>query len=157
MSRHSVLFVCLGNICRSTTAETVFRDLLSKRGCAGEWEVDSAGTAAWNVGMPPDPGSVRAMKKHGMDSQHRARQVNPNDFQNFEYILCMDHSNLQDLRELAPSDCKATVGLLGRYASQPEVAEVIEDPYGGTEKDFEICFEQCQEACIGFLESCQSH
>lgn len=96
-----VLFVCLGNICRSPTAEGVLRGKLEQAGLADRVEVDSAGTAGWHIGKAPDPRTCQAAAKRGYDlSALRARQVSAEDFQRFDLVLAMDHSNLRDLKAL---------------------------------------------------------
>ena len=151
MSKHSVLFVCLGNICRSPIAEAIFRKLIADRKCGDNWIVDSAALGPWNLGDPPDPRGLRVMKQHGLDSKHRARLAEKEDFEKFEYILCMDGSNMRDLKTLAPGGSRAVLKLLGSYDSQG--GDVIEDPYYGRDEDFEVVFQQCWRACGVFLDS----
>ncbi len=151
MASHSVLFVCLGNICRSPIAEAIFRKLLEERNCGAEWVVDSAGTGRWNLDELPDPRGQAVMKKHSLSSQHISRLVAREDFDKFEYILCMDSSNLRDVRRLAKeagSDDRAKIELMSDYCDK----EVIHDPYYGRPEDFETVFEQCTRACREFLD-----
>ena len=99
-----VLFVCLGNICRSPTADGIFRKLVADANLQGQILVDSAGTGGWHIGKGPDSRTVAAAKKRGYDlSQLRARQVSGADFAEFDYVLAMDKSNLMDLQRLKPS------------------------------------------------------
>ncbi|XP_060793023.1 low molecular weight phosphotyrosine protein phosphatase isoform X2 [Neoarius graeffei] len=148
----SVLFVCLGNICRSPIAEAVFRKMATDGGAVDKWVIDSGATSDWNIGSPPDDRGLACLKKHGIDTDHRARQVTKEDFATFEYILCMDESNLRDLNRKANSvkNCKAKIELLGSY--DPEKQLVIQDPYYGNEQDFERVYEQCVRCCRVFLE-----
>src|SRR5213076_1397393 len=95
-----ILFVCLGNICRSPTAEGVMRHLLRERGLQGEVEVESAGTGAWHVGSPPDDRATDAARRRGIALEGAARQVRLDDFEHFDQIVAMDRSNLQDLLDL---------------------------------------------------------
>ncbi|XP_046726099.1 low molecular weight phosphotyrosine protein phosphatase isoform X1 [Silurus meridionalis] len=148
----SVLFVCLGNICRSPIAEAVFRKMAVDSGVVDKWVIDSGATSDWNIGSTPDARGLACLRKHGIDTDHRARQVTKEDFMTFEYILCMDESNLSDLKRKANSvkNCKAKIELLGSY--DPEKHDVIEDPYYGGDKDFETVYEQCVRCCRVFLE-----
>lgn len=123
-----VLFVCLGNICRSPTAEGVLRGMLDPSDAV---EVDSAGTGNWHVGNPPDPRAVAEAARRGLDiSGLRARQVRPEDFDRFDLILTMDRSNLAALRRLRPPDSRADLKLLLEYGPVSEShGGDIPDPY----------------------------
>ncbi|XP_053499387.1 low molecular weight phosphotyrosine protein phosphatase isoform X2 [Ictalurus furcatus] len=148
----SVLFVCLGNICRSPIAEAVFRKMATDSGAVDKWRIDSAATSTYEIGNPPDYRGAACMKKHGVPMRHVARQVTKEDFATFEYILCMDESNLRDLKKKANgvNNCKARIELLGSY--DPEKQLHIQDPYYGNEQDFEKVYEQCVRCCKVFLE-----
>jgi protein-tyrosine phosphatase len=136
----------MGNICRSPTAEAIFRDKLAKAGLLEKVFVDSAGTGDWHVGKPPDPRSVREGARRGYDlSGLRARQVTPEDFYSFDLILAMDHENIVFLSELRPSNSTAQVDLLlQRYGSQ--VSEVP-DPYFGGDAGFTHVIDLLEKAC----------
>lgn len=151
MASHSVLFVCLGNICRSPMAEAIFRELLEERSCAGDWLVDSAGTGRWNLDELPDSRGQAVLKKHGLSSQHISRLVTREDFDKFEYILCMDSQNLRDVRQLAKEAGRAPRAKI-ELASDYCDGEVIHDPYYGRAKDFDTVFEQCSRVCKEFLD-----
>ncbi len=113
-----VLFVCLGNICRSPTAEGVFRSMLSAEDAI---ETDSAGTGGWHIGNPPDPRAIEAAAVRGIDiSDLRARQATPDDFQRFDLILAMDRSNLSDLKAMRPDGARADLRLMLRDAEVPD-------------------------------------
>lgn len=128
----SVLFVCLGNICRSPLAEGVFRDLARREGLAVE--VDSAGTGDWHVGHPPDRRAQAVAARNGLDiAGLRARQVTPDDFRRFDHIVAMDASNLANLEAMRPADATAKVARLLDYAPATGVADVPDPYYGGPE------------------------
>lgn len=146
-----VLFVCLGNYCRSPTAEGVFRQLLNAEAPELPVEVDSAGTAAYHINSPPDPRSQRAAQHRGIDlSGLRGRQVTLRDFTDFDFILAMDGDNLRDLRALAPPNSRARVQLFMEYAPDAGRLEVP-DPYGGSDADFEEVLDLTTAASRGLL------
>lgn len=127
-----VLFVCLGNICRSPTAHGVFAKLINDRGLGHCIEVDSAGTARWHEGKSPDERSIAAANGRGVDiSLLKARQVNLNDFDEYDYIVAMDEDNLQNLQALAPLNCHAEMSLFLRYDDQLNESDVPDPYYGG--------------------------
>lgn len=135
--RIGVLFVCLGNICRSPTAEGVFRKLHRELAPRLRLHIDSAGTHAYHIGDAPDPRSQAAALRRGVDiSAHRGRQVSPRDFHDFDYVLAMDDANLSRLEGMRPRDGKAELKLLLEYAPDLEAKEVP-DPYYGSRGGFE--------------------
>ncbi|XP_030260752.1 low molecular weight phosphotyrosine protein phosphatase isoform X1 [Sparus aurata] len=148
----SVLFVCLGNICRSPIAEAVFRKMATEAGVVDNWRIDSAATSTYEIGNSPDDRGQACMKRHSVPMRHVARQVTKEDFKSFEYILCMDESNLSELNRKAKSvkDYKAKIELLGSY--DPQNQRIIKDPYYGSDEDFEKVYEQCVRCCKVFLE-----
>jgi protein-tyrosine phosphatase len=148
----SVLFVCLGNICRSPTAEGVLRKLLAEAGLDGSIAVDSAGTAGYHVGSPPDARAIAAAAARGFDlSSIRARRVAERDFEAFDLILAMDEDNLDDLRNLAPPDARARLALLMDYA-RGERGAAVPDPYYGGRNGFEQVLDLVTEACEGLVD-----
>jgi protein-tyrosine phosphatase len=150
--QHSVLFVCLGNICRSPTAEGVFRKLLAEAGMDGRVRVDSAGTAGYHEGAQPDARAMAAARARGYDlSGIRARRVVTQDFLTFDLILAMDEDNLADLRSAQPSDARARLGLLLDYAPS-RLDRSVPDPYYGGRNGFEQVLDLVSEACAGLLE-----
>ncbi|XP_043929536.1 low molecular weight phosphotyrosine protein phosphatase isoform X2 [Protopterus annectens] len=151
-SNKSVLFVCLGNICRSPIAEAVFRKLATERGVVDQWVIDSAAVSDWNVGRFADARAQSCLRKHDIETAHKARQVTNDDFASFEHILCMDESNLRDLNRRASKakNCRSKVDLLGSY--DPHKQLIIEDPYYGGDEDFETVYQQCVRCCKAFLE-----
>ena len=141
-----VLFVCLGNICRSPTAEGVLRHKLREAGLAAQVQVASAGTGDWHVGNAPDKRSQAAALRRGYDlSAQRAQQVRRADFADYDLILAMDHSNLRNLKALQPAQGRAELDLfLRRYASS---VDEVPDPYYDAEQGFEQVLDLIEHAC----------
>ncbi|MFD2190160.1 low molecular weight protein-tyrosine-phosphatase [Pistricoccus aurantiacus] len=145
-----VLFVCLGNICRSPTAEGVLRHKLEAAGLADKVEVDSCGTSDWHLDQAPDPRAVEAASRRGVDiRQLRGRQISAEDFQYFDYILAMDDSNLANLEALQPANSRARLGLFLEFAGKP--GEAIPDPYTGDDKGFEAVLDSVEQAADGLI------
>jgi protein-tyrosine phosphatase len=146
----SVLFVCLGNICRSPLAEAAFRAEAAKAGLTAE--IDSAGTGDWHVGDPPDRRAQAVAKKHGIDiSGYQGRQVSANDFRRFTHIFALDAQNLKDLRRIRPSDGIADLMLLmdlvpGRAGSG------VTDPYYGDDAGFDVTWGDVAQAARALVE-----
>ncbi len=129
---HSVLFVCLGNICRSPLAEGVFRRLLSDRELADAFHVDSCGTGAWHVGNPPDPRSVEVALAHDIDiSRQRARQLSRSDYDEFQWIVAMDGANARTIEERAPRGHDANIVPFMSFVPNASHAGVPDPYYGG--------------------------
>tara|TARA_R110001592_G_scaffold6774_6_gene36766 strand:- start:48872 stop:49357 length:486 start_codon:yes stop_codon:yes gene_type:complete len=146
-----VLFVCLGNICRSPTAHGVFQKLVSDAGLQDSIQIDSAGTGDWHIGHSPDERTQRAASKRGYDlSMLRARQVTVADFEDFDYVLAMDKSNLKDLRAMAGDKTGCHVSLFLDFAESSWKREVP-DPYYGGEDGFETVLELVEDAARGLL------
>lgn len=147
-----VLFVCLGNICRSPTADGVFRKLVKEARLDNRITVDSAGTAAWHTGKKPDERTIKAAAKRGFDlSVLRARQVEVEDFDEFDFILAMDNSNLSDLQKLKPAHFTGHLGLLLDFSAQSAYREVP-DPYYGDGDGFELVLNLVEDAAQGLLQ-----
>jgi low molecular weight protein-tyrosine phosphatase len=145
-----ILFVCLGNICRSPTAEGVLRVIAAREYPDLELEVDSAGTADYHVGEPPDRRTVAAARRRGYDlSSLRARQVQREDFTRFNYVLAMDRANLAELERLQPKS-PARLALFLEFASGADELEVPDPYYGGLE-DFERVLDLCELGARGLL------
>ncbi|KAI1612530.1 phosphotyrosine protein phosphatase I superfamily [Exophiala viscosa] len=152
----SVLFVCLGNICRSTMAEGVFRSHTKTHPRIGE--IDSAGTGAYHVQDPPDFRTMDTLRRHGItDYDHGARQIDTQDFQTFDYIFAMDANNLRDLQRLQRKvdsegeKSKAKVMMFGEFGGKRKAEEVV-DPYYGADNGFEVVYEQVNRSSKNFLE-----
>jgi low molecular weight protein-tyrosine phosphatase len=148
----SVLFVCMGNICRSPTAEGIFRDQAQRAGLLDRLLIESAGIGDWHVGQSPDVRAIAHARRRGYDlTTLRARQVALDDFARFDYILAMDLRNLRDLRALCPPDFKGRLGLLLDFVPQLGLREVP-DPYFGGAAGFENVLELTERACAALLE-----
>jgi protein-tyrosine phosphatase len=147
-----VLFVCMGNICRSPTAEAVFRHYVENAGLSEHIQIDSAGTHDYHIGDAPDLRTRRAAQQRGYEmSGLLGRQVGAEDFSRFDYVLAMDQSNLATLRRLAPPDCKAAVQLFLEYARHHAEREVP-DPYYGGADGFERVLDMVEDAAEGLLQ-----
>jgi protein-tyrosine phosphatase len=141
-----ILFVCMGNICRSPTAEGVMRHLLAERGLEDEIEVQSAGTGGWHAGSPPDARSTRAAAARGITLDGAARQVTRADFEDFDLLVAMDRDNLADLRAIAPPGTEHKIRLLlGEGRDVP-------DPYYGGPHGFENVLDLVETACEQLLD-----
>jgi protein-tyrosine phosphatase len=149
-----LLFVCLGNICRSPTAEGTMRALVREAGLEQKIELDSAGTGGWHVGSGPDERATAAAARRGIALEGSARRVCAEDFDDFDLILAMDLSNAEDLRALSPSEqAQAKVRLLREFdpASADGSELDVADPYYGEGDGFERVLDQVQAACTGLL------
>ena len=146
-----VLFVCMGNICRSPTAEGVFREFVRRHAPELELEIDSAGTHDYHVGEPPDPRALKAASTRGLDiSGLRARQVEDADFERFDLILAMDRLNYETLRDRSPPVFHSRIRLLLEFADDTGRQEVP-DPYYGGAKGFEEVLDLLEDASAGLL------
>jgi len=149
---NSVLFVCLGNICRSPTAEAVFRERAARAGMADRFVIASAGTGDWHVGQPPDRRAIAHAAKRGYDlRKQRARQICEDDFDSFGWILAMDETVLREVSELCPETHDGYLGLLLDVAPQLQVREVP-DPYYGGADGFERVLDLIEAASDALLE-----
>jgi protein-tyrosine phosphatase len=149
-----VLFVCLGNICRSPTAEAVMARLVVDAGLDAQIELDSAGTGAWHVGSPPDERATAAAARRGIPTRGLARQVTAEDFATFDLVVAMDRENLRDLRGVAPSaEAAARVRLLREFdpASDGAADLDVPDPYYGGPDGFGRVLDLVEAACAGLL------
>jgi protein-tyrosine phosphatase len=148
-----ISFVCLGNICRSPTAEAVMRHLVAREGLEDRVLLDSAGLGDWHVGGPRDSRSQKVGRKRGMALEGVARQFVAEDFERFDYVLAMDRQNLSGLMALAPDDAaRAKVRLLRSFDPAAPPGAEVPDPYYGGPRGFDEVFDICQAACQGLLE-----
>ena len=147
-----LLMVCLGNICRSPTAEGIVRARVTEAGLANRVTVDSAGTGDWHVDCSPDPRAIATAAGHGVDISHlRGRQLSARDFDEFDWLLCADRSNLRDVRALAPdAAARSRVQLLLDWAGVEADAEVP-DPYTGGADQFEHVWRLLERAADGVV------
>lgn len=152
MKKVSVVFVCMGNICRSPTAEAVFRYFVESAGLSAHIDVDSAGTHDYHIGDPPDRRTQRAARQRGYDmSALRGRQVEAGDFHRFDYVLAMDRGNLAILQNLVPPDSGIQAQLFLEFARHHAEREVP-DPYYGGEDGFERVLDMVEDAAQGLLQ-----
>lgn len=150
MSEVSVLFVCLGNICRSPTAHAMFETQVQQQHLAARINVDSAGTGDWHIGRAPDKRAQATASNRGLDMSHlRARQVSAQDFEHFDYVLAMDYQNLRDLEQMRPPAYDGYLGLFLPFGGG--VLEEVPDPYFGGEQGFEDVFDMVELASKGLL------
>jgi protein-tyrosine phosphatase len=148
---HSVLFVCLGNICRSPTVEAVFRAALEQQKLDKRIHVDSAGTGDWHVGSPPDTRAIQAARRRGYDlTALRARRVDPADFKRYGWILAMDESNLRALQSMRPPAYQGHLGLLLDFVPEAGVREVP-DPYYGGRDGFDRVLDLAESASAALI------
>ena len=151
-----ILFVCLGNICRSPTAEGVMRALVREAGLEDSIELDSAGTGAWHVGNPPDERAAETARARGIALEGAAREVRREDFDDFDLVIAMDRKNLADLRRLAPDErARSRIRLLREFDPASAGLDVDEldvpDPYYGGPRGFEEVLDLVRAACEGLL------
>lgn len=148
----SVLFVCMGNICRSPTADAVFRHHVKSARLDHLIHIDSAGTHAYHIGEPPDRRSQQAALKRGYSMQGlRARRVTQEDFSRFQYILAMDHHNLEELQQDCPPQYNSRLGLFLQYSNQWNTHQEVPDPYYGGSHGFERVLDLVENASQGLL------
>ncbi len=146
-----VLFVCLGNICRSPLAEGVFVAYLNNKGLKNSILCDSCGTAGYHIGAPPDKRSSAVALSHGITLEHSGRKLSTSDFQEFDYILAMDQHNYGDIVQLAKQvNGKAKVLMFRDF--DPRGKGDVPDPYHGTAADFEEVYEICKRVSVNLLE-----
>jgi protein-tyrosine phosphatase len=151
---HRVCFVCLGNICRSPTAEAVFYKLVTDASRAGDFVIDSAGTAGYHVGELADARARAAAQRRGYEIRHRARRFLHGDFDAFDLVCAMDRDNLEDLLALAPTpEAKRKVRLLRSFDPDAKRGAEVPDPYYGGERGFDEVIDICERACRGLFES----
>lgn len=153
MNTIAICFVCLGNICRSPSAEAVMLHQVGKAKLADRIVVDSAGTGDWHIGHPPDERAQRAAKARGYDlSMLRGRQVRIEDFARFDLLIAMDDANAAALAKVCPAEYRDKIRLLMEFATRDD-SRVVVDPYFGGDEGFERVLDQCEDACEGLLKA----
>jgi len=147
-----ILFVCLGNICRSPTAEGVMRHKLREAGLGEDVDVESAGTGGWHVGHPPDERASAAAAARGIALESRAQRFEREHFEDFDLIVAMDSQNLADMRELAPhAAAEGKLAMLRDYDPEADGALDVPDPYYGGEQGFEDVLDMVERSCDGLI------
>jgi len=155
MGQIKVLFVCMGNICRSPTAEGVFRHQVEQNNLTDQISIDSAGTHAYHIGNPPDARSQAAASKRNIDlSQLRGRRVSEDDFIHFDYVIAMDDSNFHDLHDVCPAGYEDRIHMFLKFGSSEQ--SEVPDPYYGSGNGFEIVLNLIDDASEGLLKHLQS-
>lgn len=155
-NHYKICFVCLGNICRSPTAEGVFQHLVNERGLENYFEIDSAGTSAYHIGESANSKSQRTANSHGIKLRSRARQFRPDDLDYYDLILAMDHENLNNVRKMAAEEHEDKIGLMRDFDPQPDDGQVP-DPYYGGPEGFENVFQIVKRSCEKLLDELESH
>ena len=152
-----VLFVCLGNICRSTMAEGVFRNIVEKRGLQNQIICDSAGTSNYHIGERADSRTLQVLAEKGIELPHLGRQLQLSDFDDFDYILAMDKNNLRDIQKLAiqKKDFNAQIHLMTDF-DESQIGGEVPDPYYGNIQDFKHVYEIVYSASLGLINKLNS-
>ena len=152
--KQRLLFVCLGNICRSPAADGIMKAMVEKRGLSHMFEIDSCGIGPWHVGELPDSRMRRHGHDHGYRFDHRARQIRREDFDRFDHIIVMDHENYRAITSMEPDNTsKAKVEMIAQYISNHKNVDVVPDPYYGGDKGFELVIELLEDACEGIIDT----
>ena len=148
-----LLFVCLGNICRSPAAEGIMKHIVNENGCQDDFLIDSAGIGSWHVGQLPDARMRRHGNAHGYNFNSRARQICREDFNDFDLIIVMDRENYRTVTSMAlTQEAKAKVVMMADYLRHHNNQSTVPDPYYGGDRDFEFVIELLEDACQGLFD-----
>lgn len=151
-SKHTILFICLGNICRSPAAEGIMKRIVEEAGLASEFFIDSAAIGSWHIGQLPDSRMRKCGAEHGYQFDSHARQFHTSDFSRFDYIAVMDNENYRTITSMAPSEAdKQKVVRMADFLTS-HTNSIIPDPYYGNYSDFELVIELLEDACQGLLK-----
>lgn len=151
--KQRLLFICLGNICRSPAADGIMHHLVEARGLTDDFYIDSAGIGSWHVGQLPDYRMRRCGERHGYVFDHRARQFSAADFDRFDLIAVMDHENYHDVARQARSAAdRRKIIRMSDYLRHHPGQQTVPDPYYGDDRDFEFAVELLEDACEGLLD-----
>ena len=154
MMKQRILFVCLGNICRSSSAEEIMRTLVRRAGREKEFEIDSAGISGFHEGELPDERMRAHASRRGYQLTHRSRPVRTEDFYHFDWIVGMDDRNIDDLKDRAPSTAEwSKIHRMTEYCTKFTHADHVPDPYYGGSEGFEYVLDILEDACAGLLQS----
>ena len=152
--KHTVLFICLGNICRSPAAEGIMKSLVEKEGMSEDFFIDSAAIGSWHIGQLPDSRMRKCGAEHGYRFDSHARQFQKSDFQRFDLIVVMDNENYRAITSMASSQAdKDKVVRIADYLTHHREYTTVPDPYYGDYSDFELVIELLEDACQGLLDS----
>ena len=152
-NKTSILFVCLGNICRSPAAEGILKQKAVQKGLENNVFVDSAGIGAWHTGQLPDMRMRCCGEKNGYDFSSKARQIKRKDFERFDYIIVMDDDNYRDVKMIAPtSGAMNKVHYIREYFNKYKSQQYVPDPYYGKEEDFQFAVDLLEDACEGIIQ-----
>ena len=151
--KEKILFVCLGNICRSPAADGILKAQVRERGLNHLFEIDSCGIGSWHIGQLPDSRMRRHGQDHGYRFDHRARQISKDDFTRFDRIIVMDNDNYRAVSSLAPDKSYLDkVEMIARYLRHHKGQTTVPDPYYGNDRDFEFVIELLEDACEGIID-----